>query len=146
MSGIVCAIRGGPDSRPTIEKSIATAKEKNLPIYFLYVVDLNFLTQTSSTRLHTISKEMDEMGEFILLTAQAKAETQGVTAHGVVRHGKVWDQIVALCHEVGAEYVVLGRPRVHKAEANVFTHDRITQFAEHIEEKTGATVVFAEDT
>jgi len=145
MAGIVCAIRGGPDSRPTIAEAIHSAKEKNLHIYFLYIVDLNFLTQTSSTRLHTISKEMDQMGEFILLTAQSKAEAEGVNAHGIVRHGKVSDQIIDLCHEVEANYVVLGRPRAHKVEANVFTHDRLARFAENIENETGAKVIFAEE-
>ena len=144
MSGIVCAIRGGPDSRPTIAEAIYFAKENHLPIYFLYVVDLNFLTQTSSTRLHTITKEMDQMGEFILLTAQSKAEGEGVSASGIVRHGKVSDQIIVLCHEVEANYVFLGRPRAHKGEANVFTHDRLNRFAKNIEDETGAKVIFAE--
>ncbi len=143
MSGIVCAIRGGPDSQPTIAKAVSLAQERDLPVYFLYVVDLNFLVQTSSARLHTISKEMDQMGEFILLTAQAKAEARGVTAHGVVRHGQVRDQIVALCREVEAGYVVLGRPKGQNQERNVFTHDHLDAFAQSISRETGAQVVFA---
>jgi hypothetical protein len=82
MPGIVCAIRGGPASRPTIKKSIELAAETSLPLYFLYIVNLNFLTHTSSTRTHLISKEMKEMGEFILLTAQAVAQSAGIRAEG----------------------------------------------------------------
>ena len=37
MPGIVCAIRGGPASRPTIAKSIQLAEETGLTLYFLYV-------------------------------------------------------------------------------------------------------------
>ncbi|MCB0240075.1 MAG: hypothetical protein KDH08_15830, partial [Anaerolineae bacterium] len=77
MSGIVCAVRGGPASQPTVSRSIALAAETGLPLYFLYVVNLEFLDHTASSRTHTISKEMAEMGEFILMAAQAKAEAQG---------------------------------------------------------------------
>ncbi len=34
MPGIVCAIRGGPASKPTIARSIALAKETDLPLFF----------------------------------------------------------------------------------------------------------------
>ncbi len=64
MSGIVCAVRGGPDSQPTISKAIAWAKETELPLYFLYVVNLDFLTHTSSSRVHTVTQQIEQMGEF----------------------------------------------------------------------------------
>ena len=142
MSGILCAIRGGPASQPTIALAIETAKKYNLPIYFLYIVDLDFLASTSSSRLQTISEEMVEMGEFILLATQTQAEREGATAHGVVRRGEVSEEIVALSQEMGADYVILGKPKEEKT--NVFTHDRIKSFAEIIHEKTGAEVLFAE--
>ena len=78
MSGIVCAVRGGPASQPTIQRAIALAKETGLPLFFLYVVNLDFLDSTTRSRTHTISKEMAQMGEFILLMAKSKAEAQGV--------------------------------------------------------------------
>lgn len=142
MSGILCAIRGGPASQPTIALAIKTAKKYDLPIYFLYIVDLDFLASTSSARLQTISEEMVEMGEFILLATQTQAERAGVTAHGVVRHGEVSKEIVALGVEKDVDYVILGKPKEEKT--NVFTHDRLQSFAEMITEKTGADVLFAE--
>lgn len=45
MSGIVCAIRGGKSSQPTINQAIHTALKTNLPIYFLYVLNLDFLNK-----------------------------------------------------------------------------------------------------
>jgi hypothetical protein len=39
MSGIVCAIRGGSSSRPTVNQAILTANETGLPPYFLYVLN-----------------------------------------------------------------------------------------------------------
>ena len=142
MSGIVCAIRGGASSQPTINQAIRTAIETNLPIYFLYVLNLDFLKKGAQSRTQTISEEMRELGEFILLAAQAQAKRQGVTAEGVIREGHVvGDEIIGLCHELTADYVILGRPLAAKAE-NVFTHEQLDQFGRHIEKEAGATVIY----
>ncbi len=142
MSGIVCAIRGGASSQPTINQAIRTAIETNLPIYFLYVLNLDFLNKGSQSRTQTINEEMQELGEFILLAAQSQAARQGVTAEGVIRQRDVvGDEIIALCRELKADYVILGRPREMKQE-NVFTHEELDQFGRHIEQETGAEVVY----
>lgn len=143
MGGIVCAIRGGPDSQDTIAEAITLAKETGLSLSFLYVVNLDFMSHTSSSRVHTISEQMHQMGEFILLTAQNRATRQGVTAQTVVRHGNVRDEIIGLCHELEAGYLVLGWPRFRR-EDSVFTQDLLTQFIERTEQQTGAKVVLPE--
>ncbi len=144
MSGIVCAIRGGASSQPTINQAIRTAVETNLPIYFLYVLNLDFLKKGSHSRVQTISEEMQELGEFILLAAQAQATQQGVAADGLIREGDVVeDEIVALCHELSADYVILGRPKETKPE-NIFTHEQLDRFGQHIEQETGAKVIYPE--
>jgi nucleotide-binding universal stress UspA family protein len=140
MSGIVCAIRGGPNSQATIDRAIALAHDTNLPLHFLYVVNLDFLSRTSSSRVHTISREMRQMGEFILLTAQAKAAAQGIPAQGLIRQGNVGQEIVDLCHEFGADYLVLGRPEVQQEES-IFTQDLLQEFIKQTEAQTGARVV-----
>jgi nucleotide-binding universal stress UspA family protein len=144
MSGIVCAIRGGPDSQPTIDKSISLARETGQTIYFLYVVNLDFLSHTATSRVQVAAKEMHQMGEFILLTAQAQAMDQGIPAERVVRHGQVREEIISLCREVEADYVTLGRPRGQE-EDDVFTHDRLKQFTEFIERESGAKAVLANE-
>jgi len=143
MSGIVCAIRGGPDSQAPIAEAIALARETGLPLYFLYVVNLDFMSYTTSTRVHTISEEMHQMGEFILLAAQAQASAQGIAAEGIVRRGNVTGEIVGLCRELAASYLVLGRPQFQKEES-VFTQDLLAQFIRETEEQTGAKVVMPE--
>jgi hypothetical protein len=142
MPGIICAVRGGPDSQPTIAKAISLAKEVSLPLYFLYIVNLDFLSHTQSSRVSTISEELGEMGEFILLTAQQKASKQGITAEGIVRHGNVREEIIGLAKELIADYVVLGLPQGQK-EADIFATDRIKEFGKMIEENSGAAVVLA---
>ncbi len=141
MSGIVCAIRGGPHSQPTIDKAISMAGETGLTLYFLYIVNLDFLAHTLSTRTHTINQEMELMGEFILLAAQRKAADEGVTAETVVRHGSVGKEIVKLCQEKSADYLVLGRPQLDEEEANVFTDARLRMFVELVEKQSGAEVI-----
>jgi nucleotide-binding universal stress UspA family protein len=143
MSGIICAIRGGPDSQPTISQSIALAQETGQIIYFLYVVNLDFLSHTATSRTHIIQREMKEMGEFILLTAQAQALDKGANAEIVLRQGQVSTEIIGLCREINANYVVLGRPR-GKTEANIFTHDRLKQFTQNIEQESHAKVILAQ--
>lgn len=144
MPGIVCAVRGGPASKPTIHRAISLALETGDKIYFLYVVNLDFLERTASSRTHMISKELRQMGSFILLSARVQAEKAGVSAEGVTREGNVSAEIIALCQEIGAAYVVLGSPESEK-EDNIFTHERLLQFKEKIETESGARAVLAEE-
>lgn len=142
MAGIVCAIRGGPLSKSTIQKSIQLAKESGETIYFLYVVNLDFLTHSSSSRIEHISMEMQEMGEFILLDAQEKAQKQGVVAQGVIRDGIVIEEIIAFCAEIQPKYIVLGRPETER-ENNLLTRERLEDVISRIKEVTDAEVVIS---
>lgn len=144
MSGIVCAVRGGPGSQPTINRAIALAQETQLTLFFLYVVNLEFLDRTTSSRTQTISKEMAQMGEFILLAAQAQAEAKQVKAEGIIRHGRVTEEIPTLCHEIGADYLVVGQPKFQN-EDSLFTTDLHQEFIQRIEMQTGAKVVLPEE-
>ena len=143
MSGIVCAVRGGPDSRPTIEKAISLAKESGMALNFLYIVNIDFLDYTNRSRVQTISQEMQHMGEFILLTAQAAAKAKGIEAQGIVKHGDVTHEISSLCHEIQADYLVIGRPKFH-LEDSLFTKEHLAEFIKRIEEQTGARVILPE--
>ena len=143
MSGIVCAIRGGPNSQPTINKAISLSQEKNQQIHFLYVVNLDFLVHTESGRTQLFYEQLDHMGEFILLMAQEQARGKKVSAEGVIRHGQVREEIINLAKEVQANYVVLGIPQGAE-EGNVFAEGMISEYGKRIEEDTGAQVIFAE--
>jgi nucleotide-binding universal stress UspA family protein len=143
MSGVICAIRGGPHSHPTIDCAIDLAIEHDCPLQFLYAVNVEFLARASLSRPDTITKEMHHLGEFIVLAAQTAAEKRGIKASGVVREGDVSEEIIALCHETGADYVVVGRPH-HRVQESVFTHDLLQKFADRIQKETGARVVYPE--
>lgn len=143
MSGIVCAIRGGPTSKPTIARAIELAKENNLVLHFLYIVNLDFLTYTESSRVRVIKEELHEMGDFIVLAARENAENQGIEAQGAVRDGTVAEGIIEFSKEIEADYVVLGSPQAEYDE-NVFTRERFDSFVTMVEEESGAKVVLSE--
>jgi nucleotide-binding universal stress UspA family protein len=143
MSGIVCAIRGGPDSQPTIDRAIHLAQEVNQPLYFLYVINLEFLYRTMSSRVRTLSEEIRQMGEFILLSAQIRAEANHVSAETFIKRGKVTDSITALCNDLDANYVVVGQPQ-DRPKRDIFTHEKIRKFSERLEVDCGVQVVFAD--
>ena len=143
MSGIVCAIRGGPSSQPTIEQAVKLAKDMDLPLYFIYVINLEFLTRTQTAKVHTAEKQLERMGEFILLTAQSKAEDEGVNAKGLVRHGIVREEIIEVSKEFKANYVVLGRPKGTQ-DVDHFTLDHFNEFVQLIEGETQAEVIFTD--
>ena len=144
MSGILCAIRGGPSSQPTITASIQLAKETKETIYYLYVVNLDFLTHTSSSKTNHISKEIEEMGEFILLSAQEQAAAEGVEAEGIIREGVVVEEIISCCEEKQPSYVIIGQPQEDR-EDNLLTLERLHAFAERLEQSCQAQVVYTPD-
>lgn len=143
MSAIMCPVRGGPESQHTIQRALELAKETGLEVVFLYVVNLDFLTHTASSRSKVITQELTQLGLFILDAAQHRAELAGVPSKGEVRHGKVMDQIKELSAEIHARYIVLGVPR-REREQNVFEHPQMTDFFERLQAETGAEIVLVE--
>ncbi len=142
MSGIVCAVRGGPASQPTIARAISLAKETGLPLHFVYIVNLDFLaTAIMPYRPKTVFDELDQMGEFILLKTQSEAAQQGVTSHTVVRHGDVMEEVTALCREIEADYVILGKP---KGGSGLLADEKLDEVQSNIEAATQAKVVWSE--
>jgi len=143
MPGIICAVRGGPSSQPTIHRAITLAQEVGQPIHFLYVVNLDFLTSTASSRSQVITHELTELGQFILDAACVQAERAGVQAETVVRHGNVVAQIIDVCQELDAQYILLGVPRRGR-ETNVLEHPELDNLAAQLHETTGAEVILVE--
>jgi nucleotide-binding universal stress UspA family protein len=142
VPGVICAIRGGPASQLTIQAALKLAQEHQLTIYFLYVVNLDFLSHTSQSRVHSITEEMEQLGQFIVQAAEAQAHARGVEAQGAVRHGVVGEQIVTFSRDRQASSVVIGRPK-DTEEESAFSLERLHQFAELIEQETGAKLVLA---
>jgi nucleotide-binding universal stress UspA family protein len=70
--------------------------------------------------------------------AQEKAASQGVTARGICRPGRVRDEIKAVAREEEVDIVVLGSP---VGEANAFALEELRNFATEIETETGSRAI-----
>lgn len=139
----MCAIRGWPDTLATIYKAIHLAKEMYQPLNFLYVIDLEFLLRTLSSRVCTLSGEIRQMGELIFLSVQIKAEAKYVSAEIFIMRGNGTDSIIDLCNDLDANYVVVGQP-IGRRMRDIFTHQKIRKLNERLEEDCSAQVVFVE--
>jgi nucleotide-binding universal stress UspA family protein len=134
MSKILCATRGGADSYRTQDAAIALARRRNQGILFLYVVDLQFLANASyAVREDVVAVEMEKLGDFLLEMARERAETQGVMAEAVVRHGQPRQEITAAAREYDVDLVVLGRP----TEGGRYSQEEVEAFAHQLEAETG---------
>jgi nucleotide-binding universal stress UspA family protein len=135
METILCATRGGEDSIRTQNAVIAKAKEEGARILFLYVIDVEFLKQTSRGARHDlVHKEIERMGNFLLAMACERAAAQGVDAEPVVSNGPFETALrdVALKRQV--DLIALGRPA---GEASFFELSGLQKLAERIEGDTG---------
>jgi len=58
MPGIICLPRGRPFNHSTIATTIELAQETGEKIHYLYVINLDFLTDSSSYKTNQISQEI----------------------------------------------------------------------------------------
>jgi hypothetical protein len=141
MSGILCAVRGGLESRATITQAIGLARTTGLPVQFVYVLNEELVAGTGSDRGRAVANQLRQMGESVLLAAQALANSHGVLARGSGRQGNVEDEIAGACRELGAEYLVLNRPREGKDGRS---SPISAQFAERLRKQAGTEIVWSE--
>jgi nucleotide-binding universal stress UspA family protein len=135
MARILCATRGGEASYRTQDAAIRLARDSGDELFFLYVVNLEFLAKTArAVRPDVVSAELTKMGEFLLEMARERAEAQGVSAELVLRHGNLWEELVAAVRELEITTVVLGRP----ADGGAYSLDDLEAFAAQIEAETDA--------
>jgi len=138
MDIILCATRGGEASRSTQDKAIAMAKEKGATVLFLYVVDLHFLDKTAAPIVVDVEEELSDMGEFLLLLACERAESQGVKTKTAIRKGRMREEIKLAAVEENASLVILGRPA---GKESAFHIASLEEFAKEIENETGIKTV-----
>ena len=143
MGPIVCATRGGEASRRTQERAIALARERGVPLLFLFVADTNFTRPANQALAEALADELERLGRRLLCIAQARAREQKVEADMVVRQGPVRQTIEDFLQEVNASMLVLGVPRTGLG-AQAFAPGELPQFAQEIRAATGVVVVVVE--
>jgi nucleotide-binding universal stress UspA family protein len=137
---IVCAVRGGPESRETVTYAIDLALESGASLTFLRVMDAEFLEHATVGPLSIVYRELQEMGQFALLILCDRAQRRGV-AHVdcVVREGNIRKQLRLFAIETHAQVMVMGRP-TRSPGRNVFKPAEIDAFAADLEQEANLRI------
>jgi nucleotide-binding universal stress UspA family protein len=126
---IICAVRGGPESRETVTKAIDMALETGARLTFLHVMDAEFLEHATIGTLSVVYRELEEMGKFAMLILCDRATRRGVeTVDYIIREGNIQKQILQFAKETNAEIMVVGRP-IRSPGSNAFREEEIDEFA-----------------
>lgn len=137
---IVCAVRGGPESRDTVTYAIDLALESRASLTFFCVMDAEFLEHATVAPLSIVYSELQEMGRFAMLILCDRARRRGVTqVDSVVLEGNIRKQLRLFAIETQAEIMVMGRP-TRSPGRNVFKPAELEAFAADLEREANLRV------
>jgi nucleotide-binding universal stress UspA family protein len=138
---IVCAVRGGPESRATVSRAIAMALETNARLTFFHVVDAEFLEYSTVGPLSVVYRELEEMGKFAMLILCDRAERRGVQqVDYIIREGNIRKNLMRFAIETHATVMVMGRP-TRSPGNNVFRASDLEAFVAELEREGNLRVV-----
>lgn len=138
---IVCAVRGGPESRETVTQAINLALEHGARLTFFHVMDAEFLEYATIGPLSVVYRELEEMGKFTMLILCDRARRRGVQQVDYeVREGNIRRQLLGFARETEADLMVMGCPR-RSLGRNVFRPEEFATFVAQMEEEGGFRVV-----
>ncbi|MBU0491122.1 MAG: universal stress protein [Chloroflexi bacterium] len=138
---VLCAVRGGRESRDTVTRAIDLALETGARLTFFHAIDAEFLGHATVGRLSVVYQELHEMREFAMLILCDRAQRRGVSEVGYeVREGDIKAELRQCADETDAEVLVLGRP-VRSPGSNVFTPDEFDELVTFLDAETDRRVV-----
>lgn len=139
---ILCAVRGGPESRETVTHAVELALETGAKLTFFHAMDAEFLGQAAMSRtLSGIYNELVEMGKFTMLILVDRAQRRGVEhVNYIVQEGNIRKQLIQIASETHAEVMILGRP-TRSPTSNVFKMGEIEAFAADLAREGGLKVI-----
>ncbi len=138
---VLCAVRGGPESRWTITRAIDLALEYGARLTFLRVMDAEFLEHATVGPLSVVYRELREVAKFALSILCERARRHGVSqVDYVAREGNIRRQLLQVALETPAEVMVLGRP-TRGPGRNVFKPAHFDAFVAEIEQEAKLRVV-----
>ncbi len=138
---IVCAVRGGPESRETVKRAIAVALESGAKLTFFHVMDAEFLGYATHGTLRVVYHELREMGKFAMIILCDRAQARGVAqVDYLLREGNVRTQLRNLAIETGAEAIVIGQP-TKSATKNLFNAAEFDAFVTDLEREGNLRVI-----
>ena len=130
MTYILYPTRGGDRTYRNQERAQALALERGESLLLLYVANVHFLKHISGpVQVDLITKDLEEMGEFLLALAQEHAEETGLTVESVVRQGDFLQGLRDVIRQNDVTAVVFGRP-VH--DTAITTVEYISNLAQSL--------------
>ncbi|MBN1660489.1 MAG: universal stress protein [Anaerolineae bacterium] len=134
---IVCAVRGGPESRDTVTRAIDLALQHDAHLTFFRAMDAEFLAHATIGPLSVVYRELTEMAQFAMAILCDRAQRRGV-AHvdSIVREGNIHRQIRQLVTEEPVDILVMGQP-VRSPGSNVFKPAEFDAFIAELQAKHG---------
>jgi nucleotide-binding universal stress UspA family protein len=140
MGPIICATRGGEASHRTQDRAIALAKERNVELVFLCVVDASFAGPLDERLATALDDELKRLGGSLLNIAETRAQEQGVSARTVCVSGPVRESIEGFLQKGNASAFIIGSPRSNVAH-QAFGSGNVTDLAESLRQTTGIEVI-----
>jgi nucleotide-binding universal stress UspA family protein len=138
---IVCAVRGGPESRATVTRAIDLALEHDAHLTFFHVMDAEFLNHATIGPLSVVYKELVEMGTFTMLILCDRARRLGVKeVDYIVREGNIRKQLELFVIETHAPVMVMGKPTRSPGD-NAFKLNEMDEFVSELEITGGIHIV-----
>ncbi len=138
---IICAVRGGAESRDTVTQAIELALANDARLTFLHVMDAEFLQYATVGPLSVVYNELVEMGNFAMMILHDRAQRRGVTeVDYVVREGAIRKQLLQFAMATHAEVLVMGYP-TRSPGGNVFDAAEIEDFMAQLEQVAHIQVV-----
>jgi nucleotide-binding universal stress UspA family protein len=138
---IICAVRGGAESRETVTHAIELALEGGSRLTFLHVMDAEFLQHATVGPLSVVYNELVEMGTFAMIILRDRAKRRGVVEVDYeVREGNIRKQLLRFAIETHAEVLVMGRP-TRSPGRNVFETEEFNAFVANLEQEGHIRVI-----
>jgi nucleotide-binding universal stress UspA family protein len=138
---IICAVRGGPESRDTVTHAVDLALETGARLTFFRVMDAEFLDHATVGPLSVVYRELSEMAKFALLILCDRAQRRGVAqVDCIVREGNIRKQLRQFLSESPVDVLVMGRP-TRSPGSNVFKPPELERFAAELEREQDLRVV-----
>jgi nucleotide-binding universal stress UspA family protein len=138
---IICAVRGGPESRDTVTKAIDLAMAYGARLTFLHVLDAEFLEYATIGPLSVVYSELNEMGTFTMLILCDRAQRRGVErVDYILPEGNIPDQLLRYANETKAEMMVIGRP-TRSPGRNVFKIAEFDDFVTELEKEANLAII-----
>ncbi len=141
---VVCAVRGGPESRETVTQAIDLALRSGAKLTFFRVLDAEFLEHATIGPLSVVYSELGELGRFTMLILCDRAKRRGVkSVEGIVREGNVRRQLYEFALETHADILVMGRP-TRSPGSNVFKPAEFNDYVAKLERDVSLQVMVVE--